>query len=120
LNLQALTNILKDQGDDAWEAANESASDAAIAQAQRRQRIQDLHRRFNELDADARQQDTFADQLEHPGKTNDVGKINAIDSISAVQYRQQAPEYRDEAAGLRDELAQTENQSQFSANVPAP
>jgi hypothetical protein len=68
------------------------------------------------------QQDILADQLEHTGKTNDaIGKIfNAIGSISAVQYRQQAQKYRDEAAGLRDELAQIENQSQFSANVPAP
>jgi hypothetical protein len=119
-NLQALTNILQQQGDDAWQAANESASDAALAQAQRRERIQDLHRRINELEADAAQQDNLADRLEHTGKTNDaMGKIfNAIGSISAIQYRQQAQQYRDQAAGLRDELAQTENQSQFSANVP--
>jgi hypothetical protein len=75
----------------------------------------DLHRRINELDADARQQDILADQLEHTGKTNNaMGKIfNAIGSVGAIQCRQQA-------ATLRDELAQSENQSQFSANVPTP
>jgi hypothetical protein len=48
-----------------------------------------------------------------------MGKIfNAIGSISAVQYRQQAQQYCAQAAGLRDELAQSESQSQFSAQVP--
>src|SRR5258707_17705 len=71
-NLQALTDILQDQGDSAWDFANRSANDAAIAQAQRRERIHDLNRRINELDADAAQQDNLADQLEHSGKKNDA------------------------------------------------
>ena len=42
-----------------------------------------------------------------------------LGSVGAVQYRQQAQKDRAESATLRDQLAQTENQSQFSANVPA-
>jgi TPR repeat protein len=121
-NLRAFAAILKQYDDSVWDAANASATDAAIVQAQRQERIKDLVRRINELEADAAQQDNFADQLEHSGKKNDaMGKIfNALGTVGAVQYRLQAQKDRAEAATLRDQLAQTENQSQFSAIVAAP
>jgi hypothetical protein len=50
-----------------------------------------------------------------------MGKIfNALGTVGAIQYRQQAQKDRAESATLRDQLAQTENQSQFSASVPEP
>jgi TPR repeat protein len=121
-NLRAFTAILKQQDDSVWDSANASATDPAILQAQRQERIKDLVRHINELDADAAEQDNFADQLEHSGKKNDaLGKIfNALGTVGAVQYRQQAQKDRAEAAGLRGQLAQTESQFQFSSNVADP
>jgi hypothetical protein len=50
-----------------------------------------------------------------------MGKIfNAIGTVGAVQYRVKAQKDRAESATLRGQLVQTEDQSQFSANVPEP
>jgi hypothetical protein len=59
-------------------------------------------------------------QSPRPSASNASRISTAASTNSGVQYRQQAQKYRAEAANLRDELAATENQSQFSANVPAP
>jgi hypothetical protein len=122
-NLEAFTDVLKDRGERVWESANASASDAAIAQAQRREKIQDLSSRLNTLDADANQQDRLADQLEHAGEGKHDGMtklFNAMGSVGAVKFRLAAQLDRAQAARLREELAGIENQNQFSANVPAP
>jgi TPR repeat protein len=118
-NLQAFKEILEDRGEAVWQ----SASDAAIAQAQQRVRIQDLHSRINTLEAEANQQDSLADQLEHTGKgkTDKITKVfNAMGTVGAVKFRVEAAKYRAEASRLREELAGIENQNQFSANVPVP
>jgi hypothetical protein len=120
-NLQGSTDELQDRGEGVWQSANYSASDAAIAEAQRWANIQDLHRRINEVEADALHQDDLADQLEHTGngKSGGVTKlINAMGSVGAVKFRFEAEKYRGVAARLRDELAQTESQNK--STIPAP
>jgi hypothetical protein len=122
-NLQGFSHDLKDRGAGVWQSANSSVSDAAIAQAQRWANIQDLHRRIDQVEADALHQDDLADQLEHTGngKNGGVTKvINAMGSVGAVKFRIEAEKYRAEAARLRDELAQIESQNQSTASVPAP
>jgi hypothetical protein len=122
-NLEAFTDVLKDRGERVWESANASASDAAIAQAQRRANIQDLSSRINTLEANANQQDRLADQLEHAGKGKSDGMtklFNAMGSVSAIKFRLEAQMDRAEAARLRGELARIENQDKFSVGVPAP
>jgi TPR repeat protein len=119
-NLQVFTDDLEDSGGGTTLSPK---NDPAILQAQRWAKIQDLHRRINEVETDALQQDEFADQLEHTGKGKNDGMtklFNAIGSVGAVKYHIQADKDRNEAAGLREELAQTENESQSSTSVPAP
>jgi hypothetical protein len=88
--------------------------------AQRRANIQDLHRRINEVEADALHQDDLVDQLEHNGKGGGgITKIiNAMGSVGAVKFRIEAENYRAEAARLRDELARIENEN--NSTLPAP
>src|ERR1700674_2927365 len=97
--LDSFTAELKERGSGVFESANAPVTDAAIAQAQRWANIQDLHRRINELEADALHQDDLADQLEHTGKGGGgVTKIiNAIGSVGAVKFHIEAAKYRDEA-----------------------
>jgi hypothetical protein len=119
-NLQALTDDLEDRSE---ESANSSVNDAAIAQAQRWANIEDLHRRINEVEADAQNQDDIAAQLEgmSKGKNDAISKIfKVMGSAGAVKYHIQSDKDRDEAARLRDELARTENQGQSFASVPEP
>jgi TPR repeat protein len=106
-NLQGLTDDLTDRGEAVWQFANSPVSDAAMAQAQRWANIQDLHRRINEVEADALHQDDLVDQLEHTGngKGGGITKIiNAMGSVGAVKFRIEAEKYRATAARLRDEL----------------
>src|SRR5260370_1939833 len=56
-NLQGLTDDLQGRGEAVSQFANSPVSDAAMAQAQRWANIQDLHRRINEVEADALHQD---------------------------------------------------------------
>jgi TPR repeat protein len=122
-NLQSLTDDLQDNGGGEWQSATSAVSDAAVAQAQRREKIQDLHRRIDKVEADALYQDDLADQLEHTGKGKSgavVKVINAMGTVGAVKFRIEAAKYRAEAAQLRDELAQIESQKQSSAGVPPP
>jgi TPR repeat protein len=79
---------LTDRGEAVWQFANSPVSDAAMAQAQRRTNIQDLHRRINEVEADALHQDDLVDQFEHNGKGFGITKIiNAMGNGGAVPYR---------------------------------
>jgi hypothetical protein len=90
-----------------------------MAQAQRRANIQDLHRRIDEVEADALHQDDLVDQFEHNGKGGGITKIiNAMGSVGAVKFRIEAENYRAEAARLRDELARIENEN--NSTLPAP
>lgn len=73
-----------------WQFSNSPVSDAAMVQAQRWTNIQDLHRRMNEVEADALHQDDLADQLEHTGNgtSGAVTKvIKAMGSVGAVKFR---------------------------------
>jgi hypothetical protein len=109
-NLQALTDDLEDSG---TEGAHSSASDAAIAQAQRWANIQDFHRDIDKVEADALYQDGLVDQLEHTGhgKSDAITKVfNAMGTVGAVKFRIEAEKDRAEAARLRDKLAQIESQ----------
>jgi TPR repeat protein len=120
-NFQGFSDDLKDRGEGVWQSANSSVSDSVIAQAQRWANIQDLHRRIDEVEADALHQDDLADQLEHTGngKSGSITKIiNAMGSVGAIKFRIEAEKYRAEAARLRDELPQVE--SQGKSTVPAP
>jgi hypothetical protein len=122
-NLDYFKAVLVERGSGMCEAANTPVTDAAIARAQRWANIQDLQRRIAGLEADAKNQDDLADQLEHTGKgKNDrITKLfNAIGSIPAVKFHVEAEKYRDEAARLREELARIVNQNPSSAGVPAP
>jgi TPR repeat protein len=115
-NLQALTFELKDRGQEVWQS-----TDAAIAQAQRWANIQDLHRRINEVEANALYQGAVTDGLVTKGKSDGITKLfNALGSAVAVKPHFEAEKYREEAARLRDELAQIENENRSSASVPAP
>jgi hypothetical protein len=120
-NLQALTDDLQDRGEAVLQFANSPVSDVAMAQAQRWANIQDLHRRINEVEADALHQDDLFDQLEHTGNGKNGGitkLINAMGSVGAIKFRIEAEKYRAVAARLRDELAQIESQNQ--PTLPAP
>jgi TPR repeat protein len=87
-NLQALTDDLQDRGEAVLQFANSPVSDVAMAQAQRWANIQDLHRRINEVEADALHQDDLVDQFEHNGKGFGITKIiNAMGNGGAVPYR---------------------------------
>jgi len=121
-NLQIFTDNLQDNGGE-WQNATVAVSDAAITQAQRWAKIQDLHRRIDRVEADALYQDDLVEQLTHTGngKTGAVVKVmNAMGSVGAVKYRIEAEKYRAEAARMRDELAQVESENQSSVGVPAP
>jgi len=121
-NLQTLTDNLEDDGGE-WQSATAPVSDAAVAQAQRWAKIQDLHRRIDKAEADALYQDDTVDQLEHTGKgkTGAVVKIiNATGSVIAVKYRIEAEKYRAEASRLRDELVQVESQNELNVGTPSP
>jgi hypothetical protein len=121
-NLQSLTDDLEDDGGE-WQNATRAVSDAAIAQVQRWEKIQNLHRQIDHDEAEALYQDDYADQLEHigHGKSAAMAKVfNAMGSVGAVQHRTEAEKDHAEAARLRVELAQIESQNQFSVGVPAP
>jgi hypothetical protein len=97
-------------------------SDAAIAQAQRWQRIRDLEVQIDHDEAVALDQDGFADQLEHIGHGKSVAMtkvFNAMGSVAAVQHRADAEKYYAEAVRLRDELAQIAGESGSRARGPA-
>jgi len=122
-NLQALTDILQDPGDSAWDFANRSANDAAITQAQRRERIQDLNRRINELDCRRRSTGTTSPTNSNtparkttPSAKSSTPSHHQRRSIPASRPKNIAPK----PATCATQLAQTEYQSQFSAIVPFP
>jgi hypothetical protein len=120
-NLQILTDDLEDNGGDRQNATS-PVSDAAITQAQRWTKIQDLHRRIDKAEADAIYQDDLVDQLTHTGKGKTgvvVNVMNAMGSVGAVKFRIDAEKYRAQATRLRDELAQLESQSP-SSGLAAP
>jgi Sel1 repeat len=118
-NLQGLTDDLTDPRRGGVAICQFPVSDAAMAQAQRRANIQDLHRRINEVEADALHQDDLVDQLEHNGKGGGITKIiNAMGSVGAVKFGIEAENYRAEPARLRDELARIENEN--NSTLPAP
>jgi TPR repeat protein len=122
-NLHAFEEVLEDRGSGEWEAANATATDAAIARAERWATIQDLQRRIAGLEGDAQDQDDLANQLEHTGKgKNDAMTklFNAVGSVPAVKYHVEAAKDRAEAARLRAQLAQIEDQDKFSAGVSVP
>ena len=62
-NLQIFTDNLQDNGGE-WQNATAAVSDAAIAQAQRWAKIQDLHGRIDKVEADALYQDDLVEQLD--------------------------------------------------------
>jgi TPR repeat protein len=120
INLDAFKNVLEIRGDEFWDAANTTVTDAAIARAQLWIKIQDLQRQIAGLEGDAQDQDDLANQLEHPGssknknknKNNAITKVfDAMGSVGAVKYHVAAEKYRAEAAQLRAELAQIESQN---------
>ena len=120
-NLESLTDDLEDDDGNLQDAPT-PIGDAAIAQAQVWEKIQNLRGQIDHVEADALYQDDLVDQLEHTGngKTGAVVKtINALGSAIAVKYRVQAQRDRAEAAQLRDELAETEGRTPSSAGVPA-
>ena len=120
-DLQALTDDLQDDGGE-WQNATIRVSDAAITQAQRWAKIQDLHRRIDASESHALYQDDYANQLEHIGHGKSVAMtkvFNAMGSVGAVQHRTEAEKSHLEATHLRDELAQVESQIQPAA-FPAP
>src|SRR5260370_37151167 len=82
-NLQGLTDDLQGRGEAVSQFANSPVSDAAMAQAQRWANIQDLHRRINEVEADALHQDDLVDQLEHTGN----GKNGAMTQLITAKGR---------------------------------
>jgi hypothetical protein len=119
-NLQTLTDNLEDDGGE-WQSATRAVSDAAIAQAQRWAKVQNLRARIDKAEAEILYLDDVVDQLEHTGKGKSgavVKVINAIGSASAIKYRIEADKDRADAARLRDELAQTESQSSVGVSAP--
>lgn len=121
-NLKALTAILKSGDGSQWAAANASAADAAAAQTERSRRIKELHRRIEELEFDARQEESLAARAQQPARGSGAGAaiLNTLSAFGSARFQLEAAQYHDQAARLREELAELENQNQFAASVPTP
>lgn len=105
-NLEAFCDELEERGDELCESASAPVEDAAIAQAERRARMSELRSRIDGLEGAAQDQEDQAYELEHLSKdkqgkdhTDAIGKIfNAMGSMGALKFHDQAAKDRDQAA----------------------
>jgi uncharacterized coiled-coil DUF342 family protein len=107
---------LKESDAALWDAANTLAEREGNTQAARRKRITALQFQIAELDVDARQEESIAEQI---GRLATAGSVPSITALDAGKLRKEADKYRAEATRLRGEVAELDSLSAATAaNLP--